>query len=204
MVCSQGSHTSVYHRSRRPFRYFVAVTWVIFTSDSVNLSRLLPSAVFPQLFFFFLHSLPFPAIPIIVTWLCVCCPSFLPLFFFVSFSLFILPHIYNLFLFFKLYFIDYAITVVLISPPLSPFTHHSPLPQTILTPLFMSMGHVYKFFAPFPTLYFTSPWLFCNYLFILLNPLTSSPIPHTPLHLATLKTFSISMILSLCLFPSPI
>ena len=28
----------------------------------------------------------------------------------------------------------------------------------------------------FPILSFTSPWLFCNYLFVLLNPLTSSPI----------------------------
>ena len=31
---------------------------------------------------------------------------------------------------------------------------------------------------PFPILYFISPWLLCNYLFILLNPHTSSPIPH--------------------------
>ena len=28
-----------------------------------------------------------------------------------------------------------------------------------------------------PILYFTSPWLFCNYLFVLLNPFTSLPIP---------------------------
>ena len=35
--------------------------------------------------------------------------------------------------------------------------------------------------APFPILYFTSPWLFCNHLFVLLNPLTFSPIP--PHHL---------------------
>ena len=34
---------------------------------------------------------------------------------------------------------------------------------------------------PFPMLYFTSPWLFCNYLFALLNPLTSSPISPYPL-----------------------
>ena len=37
--------------------------------------------------------------------------------------------------------------------------------------------HVSSLASPFPTLYFTSPWLFCNYLFILLNPLTSSLIP---------------------------
>ena len=30
--------------------------------------------------------------------------------------------------------------------------------------------------APFPTLYFTFPWLFCNYLLVLLHSLTSSPI----------------------------
>ena len=34
--------------------------------------------------------------------------------------------------------------------------------------------------APFPMLCFTSPWLFCNYLFILLNPLTSLRIPPQP------------------------
>ena len=35
--------------------------------------------------------------------------------------------------------------------------------------------------TPFPILYFISPWLFCNYLFVFLNPLTSSPIPLYPL-----------------------
>ena len=35
--------------------------------------------------------------------------------------------------------------------------------------------------TPFPLLYFTSPWLFCNYLFVFLNPLTSSLIPSHPL-----------------------
>ena len=33
----------------------------------------------------------------------------------------------------------------------------------------------------FPILYCTSPLLFCNYLFVLLNSLISSSIPHTPL-----------------------
>ena len=33
----------------------------------------------------------------------------------------------------------------------------------------------------FPSLYFTSPWLFCNHLFVLLNPLTFSHIPPYPL-----------------------
>ena len=35
--------------------------------------------------------------------------------------------------------------------------------------------------TPFPILYFTYPWLLCNYQFVLLNPLTSSPIPPQPL-----------------------
>ena len=35
--------------------------------------------------------------------------------------------------------------------------------------------------SPFPILYFIPPWLFCNYLFVLLNPLASTPIPsHSP------------------------
>ena len=56
-----------------------------------------------------------------------------------------------------------------------------PFPQAIPIPLFLSMGHRYKFVATlFPILYCASPWLFCNYLFVHLNPLTSSPIPpHT-------------------------
>ena len=49
--------------------------------------------------------------------------------------------------FLKLYFIDYAITVVLIFPPLPPFTQHLPLPQAIPPPVFLSMGHAYKFFG---------------------------------------------------------
>ena len=57
-------------------------------------------------------------------------------------------------------------------PPSNPTPSGNPPP-----PLFVSMAHMYKFFGTlFPTLYFTSPWLFCNYLFVLLNPLTSSLI----------------------------
>ena len=37
--------------------------------------------------------------------------------------------------------------------------------------------HISSLATLFLILYFTSPWLFCNYLFVLLNPLTSSPIP---------------------------
>ena len=59
-------------------------------------------------------------------------------------------------------------------PPHSPL----PLPQAIPTPLFMSMAHACNSLAAFfPILYSTSPWLFCNYLFVLLNPFTFSHIP---------------------------
>ena len=96
-------------------------------------------------------------------------------------SIYVHSPIYNFQNFLKLYFINYAITVVLIFPPLHPSTQQPPHPQAIPPPLFMSMGHVYKCIssltAPFPILYVTSPWLFCNYLFVLLYPLTSSPIP---------------------------
>ena len=41
--------------------------------------------------------------------------------------------------------------------------------------------HINSLATLFPMLYFTSPWLFCNYLLVLPNPLTSSPIPaHCP------------------------
>ena len=54
----------------------------------------------------------------------------------------------------------------------------------------------------FPMLYYTSLWLSCNHL-VLLNPFTFfHPYPQTPSHLATVKIFSVSMILFLlCLFP---
>ena len=67
------------------------------------------------------------------------------------------------------------------SLPLS--TQHTALPQDIPTPLFMSMAHkcISSLIPLFPILYFIFTWLFCNYLFILLNSLTSSPIPLYPL-----------------------
>ena len=46
----------------------------------------------------------------------------------------------------QLYFIDYAITVVPISP-LCPLHPVSTLPQAIPPLLFTSMGHAYKFFG---------------------------------------------------------
>ena len=102
--------------------------------------------------------------------------------------------------FLKLYFTDYASTVVLILPPFpsQPSTLHSfrQFPQHCSCPWVM---HISSLATPFPILYFTSPWLFCNYLFVLLNPLTSSPIPlHSPPIWQPSK-HSISMILSVLL-----
>ena len=37
--------------------------------------------------------------------------------------------------------------------------------------------HISSLATPFPILYFISPCLFCNYPFVLVNPLTSLPIP---------------------------
>ena len=57
--------------------------------------------------------------------------------------------------------------------PLLPSTQH-PHPEAIASPLFMSTGHCIRSSAAlFPILSFTSPWLFCNHLFVLVNPLTS-------------------------------
>ena len=47
------------------------------------------------------------------------------------------------------------------------------LSQTIPTPVSMSMVmHICSLATLFPMLYFTSPWLFCNYQFALFNPFT--------------------------------
>ena len=54
--------------------------------------------------------------------------------------------------------------------------------------------------TPFPILYFTSLWLFCNYLFVILNPLPFTHSPKPSYHLATIKMLSIPVIRSLLLF----
>ena len=101
--------------------------------------------------------------------------------------------------FLKLYFTDYASTVVLIFPPLpAPSSTPHSLRQSIHLCSCPWVMHVSSLATPFPILYFTSPWLFCNYIFVLLNPFTSSPIPpQPPSHLATLQMLSISVILTL-------
>lgn len=52
MVCQPSERHQPYHRHWRPFWYLVAMTWVIFLSDSISLAGLLVSSVLPQLFFF--------------------------------------------------------------------------------------------------------------------------------------------------------
>ena len=85
------------------------------------------------------------------------------------------------FSFFKLYFIVYVITIVPISPlaslPPAPPPTPSGSPHTGSCPWVMCVGSLA---TPFPIVYFTSPWLFCNYLFVLISSHTSSPIPHNP------------------------
>ena len=83
-----------------------------------------------------------------------------------------------LYSFLKLHSIHYAFTVVSVFPPLLPSTQHPQLPQAIPSPFFMSIGHACKFFGYSISyvLYFTSLWSFCNDLFIVLIPLTFSPI----------------------------
>ena len=80
---------------------------------------------------------------------------------------------------FKLYFIDYAITVVLIFPPLPPSTQHPyslrQSPHHCSCPWVM---HISFSATTFPRLYFTSLWLFCNYSVPSpLLPFSPSPLP---------------------------
>ena len=56
------------------------------------------------------------------------------------------------------------------SPPHFLYQHHF---------LYCTVHHISSP-TPFLILYFTYPWLFCNYLFVLFNPLTSSPSPPQP------------------------
>ena len=100
------------------------------------------------------------------------------------------PHLFK-----KWYFIDYAITGVLIFPSLPPSGQYPPPNSNHCSCPWVT--HISSLATPFPLLYFTSLGLFCNYLFVLLNPLTFHPYPQCPSHLAPIKTFSVSMILSL-------
>ena len=83
--------------------------------------------------------------------------------------------------FFKLHFIDYAITVVLIVPPLPASTQHPhslrQSPHHCSCPWVMSVSSLA---APFPVLYFTSHgYSVTTYLYFLI-PSPLYPFSHTP------------------------
>ena len=81
--------------------------------------------------------------------------------------------------FLELYFIDYAIRIVLIFLKCAPSRRQSPQWWDCSCP--WVLRHDCKFFGcSISCTVLTSPWLLCNYLFVLLNPLTSSPFPYTP------------------------
>ena len=79
---------------------------------------------------------------------------------------------------FLLYCIDYAVRVgpffpLSLPPPIT--SHHlRQSPHHCACPWVMCISSLA---APFPILYFTSPWLFCNYLYLILSLFTHSPIP---------------------------
>ena len=108
--------------------------------------------------------------------------SYLPRYFTISFLSFVSKLYLNtmdLYAFCKLYFVNCAITVVLIISPLHPLPS---APHSLRQfPYQHSVMHVSSLAAPLPILYFTSLWLFCNYLFVLLIPLLLYPFPYTPL-----------------------
>ena len=112
-------------------------------------------------------------------------------------------------------FFNYILLIMLLQfsqcLPLGPPPHstpHSlrPSPHCCSCPWVM---HINSLATPFPMLYFTSPWLFCNYLFVLLNPLTSSPIPPQPLPSSNLQkalrihdSVSVLLVCLVCLLDS--
>ena len=75
---------------------------------------------------------------------------------------------YEKYVLFKLYFIDYAITIVLIFPHLHALIQHPPYRQAIPTPLFLSIGHVYKFFGYYISYTEIYSPMANNYQFVLL------------------------------------
>ena len=84
--------------------------------------------------------------------------------------------------FFKVYFVDYAIIVFPIFPSLSPLHPAYPLPPAFLP--FSSCQwviHISSLASPFPILFLTSPCVFCTYQLCFLFPV---PFPlFSPLHL---------------------
>ena len=100
-------------------------------------------------------------------------------------------------LFFEVYFIDYAITVVPFISPLYPPALPS-LPQ----PAFPALSscpwviHISSLASPFPILFVTSPYLFCTYHLCFLFPVPFPQLSPCPM-LITLHVISISVILFL-------
>ena len=99
--------------------------------------------------------------------------------------------------FFKIYFIDCAITVVPF-PPLHSIPSYPPPPSHIPPIQFMSMGHTYKFIGFYISYTILTLPLSIFYLpFMLLILCTFPPsLPPTPL-LTTVHVISISMVLFL-------
>ena len=100
--------------------------------------------------------------------------------------------------FFKVHFIDHAITVVPFFSPLYP----APPCTLPFPPVFPPLGscpwvvHTSSLASPFPILFFTSPCLFSTYHLCFLFPV---PFPHSPQfssQLITLQMISIVMICS--------
>ena len=75
-------------------------------------------------------------------------------------------------LLFKVYFIDYAITVVPFFPPLYPPPPGTPIPSSIPPPLSSCPWVIHKssLASPFPILFLTSPCLFSTYQLCFLFP----------------------------------
>ena len=110
------------------------------------------------------------------------------IFFFLNYF----PH-----LFFKIYFIDYAITVV---PFFSPLYSPLPLPPRPTFP-HLSSGpwviHILSLASPFPIRFLISPCLFCACHLCFLFPVPFPPFSPSPSPLITLHVISISVTLFL-------
>ena len=79
--------------------------------------------------------------------------------------------------FLKLYCIDYNYSCPNISPSIQTPDSLRQSPHHCSCPWVMWISSLA---TPFPIRHCVSPWLFCNYLFVLLNHLISSPIPPQP------------------------
>ena len=100
--------------------------------------------------------------------------TLVPFFLLRILTLLLYTHVYIVFTFLKLHWLCYYSFNFPLLPPSMQQPHS--LRQTwyhCSCPWVMCISPLA---TPFPILCFTSPWLFCNYLFVLLNPLTSSPI----------------------------